>query len=252
MLRNVGSLNGFSIGAMDGEIGRVVDFYFDDQNWTIRYLVADTGTWLTGRKVLISPASFRAVDWDSGKIDVSLTQHQVENAPEINTDRPVSRQHEISYYNYFHYPYYWTGPGLWGPAAFPHGLVATGAEAEIASAPEEKDSQDVHLRSVNEVAGYYIEAEDGNLGHVDDFIVDDESWTIRYMVIDTRNWWPGKKVLISPQWVSDVVLSESRVYVDLPREQIKASPEYDGSPLISREYESRLYGHYQRSGYWID
>jgi hypothetical protein len=260
MLRSVDSLRGFSIGAKDGAIGGVSEFYFDDEKWTIRYLVADTG-WLTGSKVLISPVSIDIVDWIGKKIDVALTKEQVENSPSIDTDKPVSRQWEESYSNYYHYPYYWAGPGLWGPAMFPHGIVApeglipeSAAAADTGSAVERSDaeSNNVHLRSTKEVAGYYIEANDGDLGHVEDFIVDDENWTIRYLVVDTRNWWPGKKVLISPDWVSDVVRSDSRVFVDLSQEQIKSSPVYEGSDTLNRDFESRLYRHYGRSQYWVD
>jgi PRC-barrel domain len=253
MLRRVESLRRFSIGAKDGEIGKVVEFFFDDEKWTIRYLVADTGGWLSGRKVLISPMFFGVVDWDSNRFNVNLTREQVENSPSIDTDRPVSRQHESRYHDYYNFPYYWTGAGLWEPIAFPSGDATPAAAGPAAAAlRQQSDSEDIHLRSTKDIAGSYIETNDGDLGHVQDFIIDDQNWIIRYLLIDTSNWWPGKKVLISPEWVNDMVETDSRVYVDLPQAQIKTSPEYDETTVLDRDYESRLYKHYDRSKYWID
>jgi sporulation protein YlmC with PRC-barrel domain len=254
MLRRVDSLRGFSIGAKDGEIGKVVEFFFDDEKWTIRYLVADTGGWLGGRKVLISPMFFGSVNWDKHTFNVNLIREQVENSPSIDTDKPVSRQHESSYYDYYNFPYYWIGAGLWEPVTSPPGTAtATAAAApEAAALRQQSDSENIHLRSTKDIAGSYIETNDGDLGHVQDFIIDDENWTIRYLLIDTSNWWPGKKVLISPEWVNDMVEADSRVYVDLSQEQIKTSPAYDEATVLNRDYESRLYRHYGRSEYWTD
>lgn len=253
MLRRVESLRRFSIGANDGEIGKVVEFFFDDDKWTIRYLVADTGGWLSGRKVLISPIFFGTVDWESNVFRVNLTRQQIENSPSIDTDKPVSRQHESSFHDYYNYPYYWVGAGLWDPVA-----VSPGAATPVASGPEaaalrqQSDSEDIHLRSTGDITGSYIETTDGDLGHVQDFIIDDQNWMIRYLLIDTTNWLPGKKVLISPEWVKDMVETDSRVYVDLTQEQIKTSPEYDDETILDRDYEARLYRHYGRSQYWRD
>ena len=250
MLRRVDNLRGFSIGAKDGEIGKVEEFFFDDEKWTVRYLVADTGGWLGGRKVLISPMFFGAVDWDSQRFNVELSREQVKNSPSIDTDKPVSRQHETSYYDYYNYPYYWAAAGLWEPVVVAPGATATPPEA--AALQQQSDSEDIHLRSTKDIAGSYIETNDGDLGHVQDFIIDDQNWVIRYLLIDTSNWWPGKKVLISPEWVNDMVETDSRVYVDLSQEQIKTSPEYDETTVLDRDYESRLYRHYSRSEYWND
>ncbi len=253
MLRRVESLRKFSIGANDGEIGRLVEFFFDDDKWTIRYLVADTGGWLSGRKVLISPIFFGAVDWDSNVFNVNLTRQQIKNSPTIDTDKPVSRQHESSFYDYYNFPYYWLGAGLSNPAAVGAGAAApapTGPEA--AALGQQSDSEDIHLRSTQDIIGSYIETTDGDLGHLEDFIIDDQDWVIRYLLTDTTNWWPGKQVLISPEWVNDMVEPDSRVYVDLTQEQIKTSPEYDETTVLDRDYETRLYQHYGRSRYWSD
>ena len=196
MLRNVTYLKGFAIRAPDGEIGTVEQFYFDDETWAIRYLVVNTGGWLPGRLVLVSPIALRQAEWQSKRLDVALTKKQIEDSPPIDTHKPVSRQHEAAYMGYFGYPYYWIGPFLWGLASYPAGLVAQReavTEAKAAQAREGKEPADSHLRSTNEVTGYHIEAADGEIGHVADFIVDDETWAIRYLEVDMRNWWPGKR-----------------------------------------------------------
>jgi len=201
MLRSVNALRGFTIGATDGEVGRVEAFYFDDTSFTIRHLVVDTGGWLGGRKVLISPRALGDIDWDDRRIDAALTKAQVEKSPDIDTDRPVSRQQEIEYYRYYGYPSYWSGPYLWGSYPFP--VVSPGRSATLEHerrwewGPQE--SGDPHLRSSAAVIGYHIAATDGDIGHVEDFLVDDETWCIRYMVVDTSNWWFGRKVLVSSE-----------------------------------------------------
>jgi len=253
MLRSVNNLVNCGIEATDGKIGKVSEFYFDDEKWTVRYLVVDTGGWLTDRKVLISPAALGDVDWNSRKLHVEMTRERVQNSPDIDTDKPVSRQHEKQYDDYYGYPYYWGGPSLWGPVAFPiypppyRENASSSIQGEIAAAERQQD--DVHLRSTREVTDYHIDASDGEIGHVEDFLIDDESWTIRYIVVDTRNWWPGKKVLISPEWIEDLNWTDSTAHVDLSRDVIKNSPEYDES-AINRDYEKRLHEHYGRSEYW--
>jgi uncharacterized protein YrrD len=253
MLKAVDELKGFTIGATDGEIGKIIDLYFDDEKWTVRYLVVDTGGWLTGRQVLISPLSVTKVEWHANRINLGLTKGQVENSPAIEADKPVSRQHEMDYFTYYNYPHYWAGPYIWGPASLPGQVFATrpmdNQAREIAEMKQ--SSEDVHLRSIREVTGYYIEAKDGDIGHVEKFIIDDESWTIRYIVVDTRNWLPGKKVLVAPEWISSVSWSDSRVYVDLSRDAVENCPQYDPYQPIERDYEDRMYRHYQRPHHWV-
>jgi sporulation protein YlmC with PRC-barrel domain len=252
MLHNISDLKGYSISATDGEIGQVEDFYFDDDKWVIRYLVIDTGKWLPGRKVLISPISLGAADESAHSIQVRLNKRQIENSPSIDVDKPVSRQYETSYYDYYGYPYYWGGPFLWGPVAFPGGMAAPPANdvAMEAHQRELDESHDPHLHSAREVTGYYIEANDGDIGHVEDFIVDDQDWAIRYVLVDTKNWWPGKKVVVAPNWIERVSWSDSRVYVNESRDNIQHAPEYESNEALTRDYESRLHDHYHRAPYW--
>lgn len=254
MLTNNKKLKGLIVRASDGEIGSIDQLYFDDQSWAIRYLTAETGTWLEERKVLISPYSILQMDWEAGRIDVSLTHKQIEQSPNINTQLPVSRQHEAEFYSYYGYPYYWEGPYLWGPLYSPNGMVALTATQEMAAPAEgiPKESLDFHLRSTEAVSGYNIEAKDGAIGHVERFIVDDETWAIRYLEVATTNFWPGKKVLISPAWVERVSWEDSKVFVAATREAIKNCPEYDDAKPINREYENKIYFHYGRPPYWID
>ncbi len=252
MLTNTTNLKGFVIRATDGELGTVDDFYFDDDSWAVRYLTIQTGGWLDQRRVLISPISIIHTDWQAKRLDVSLTKKQVENSPDMDIHRPISRQHEAEYLGYYGYPYYWGGVNLWGPAFYPAGLavpLTVPQEVEVGTISEQ--SADSHLHSSETVSGYTIEAVDGEIGHVHGFIVDDEAWAIRYIEVATRNWWPGKKVLVSPAWVREVSWVDSKVSVGLTREVIQNGPEYLDSMPITREYENRLYSHYGRAPYWL-
>ena len=253
MLTKTTHLKGVAIRATDGELGTVDQLYFDDETWAIRYLTVDTAGWLGGRQVLISPISVVQTDWQARRLDVALTKKQVENSPDIATHQPVSRQHEAAYLSYYGYPDYWGGPYLWGPALYPAALasVSTASTEEATAGRIRRESTDSHLRSTEAVTGYYIGAADGEIGHVDGFVVDDEAWAIRYIEVATRNWWPGKKVLVSPAWIERVSWSDSMVYVGLSREAIQNGPEYVESMPITREYENRLYFHYGRPPYWL-
>jgi len=247
MLSKARTLTGYKLDSRDGEIGKVKDFYFDDRHWTIRYLVADTGNWLTDRQVLISPYALVAVIKEKQHIAIDLTKKQIENSPSLNSDKPVSRQFEEAYYGYYGWPLYWGGPNMWG--CYPHIVRDRGKWGE--STQGEK-AWDPHLRSAHDVSGHHVQAADGEIGHVEDFVIDDETWAIRYLIIDTRNWWPGKRVLVSPQWIERVSWSKSKVFVNLSRETIKQSPEYTEESLLTRDYEAGLHRHYSRQGYWVD
>ena len=248
-MKNVKTLQGYKLDSLEGEFGEVKDFYFDDQHWTIRYLVADTGNWLPGRLVLISPHALITMDKEERQIDVNLTRQQIEESPLPATDKPVSRQFEETYFHYHGWPRYWDGSNVWG--MHPATAILNEPEAQREREPGEK-ARDPNLRSTQTVTDYYIEAEDGAIGHVEDFIIDDETWAIRYLVVDTKNWWPGKRVLISPRWIERVSWNESKVFVRLSREAFKQAPEYTAESLLTRDYESRLHGHYSRKGYWVD
>jgi hypothetical protein len=248
MLWNAGQLENFVVQAKDGELGTVDQLYFDDETWAIRYLTVAIG-FLGQRRVLISPISVIHVDWIDKRLDVALTKSQVANSPNIDTDKPVSRQHEIAYSQYYGYPFYWGGPFLWGPVYYP-GAVNT-APKDATEEQNDSGSMDSHLRSIKAVTGYHIQATDGEIGHADGFILDDEAWAVRYIEVATKNWWPGKKVLVSPAWIERVSWEDSKVYVDLSREAIQSAPEFVDFTEITRAYEDRLYCHYGRPPYWL-
>jgi len=241
MLRDVKDLEGYAIGATDGELGTVKDLYFDDQQWAIRYLVVETGGWLNGRRVLISPSAVHGVAWDKSKIDVRLTRQQVKNSPSMDTDKPVSRQHEMTFYDYYGYPYYWEGTYLWGPLMYPMYSVGASADSVPTASPpgsddaaEERENRiegegeesDSHLRSCNDVIGHETTASDGPIGRVQSFLFDDESWAIRHVIVQTGNWLPGKRVLVSPQRIQRISWPGREVYLDMTRQQLTTGPEY--------------------------
>ncbi len=252
MFTNTKQLKGLVVRATDGELGTIDQLYFDDETWAIRYFTVETGNWLDGRQVLISPHSVLSTDWQNRRIDVSLSMKQVRNSPDIDTHRPVSRQHEVEYLGYYGYPNYWGGSYLWGPEMYPGGMaIPESFSAATISDRMAKESQDSNLRSTDVVSSYAIEAVDGEIGHVDNFIVDEKAWAIRYIEVATQNWWPGKKVLVSPIWVERVSWSDSKVYVALTRDEIQKCPEYIDTMKITREYEQRLHSHYGRPPYWL-
>ena len=249
MLLSIKSLGNYEIEATDGSIGHVHSFLFDERNWTVRYLVVDTGKWLPGRKVLIAPAELGKPEGTAEVFPVDLTKEQVKNSPDINTEKPVSRQQEIELYKYYNWAPYWAAG--YEPVTTPYTPVVP---EDIKEEEEKKGSdqdEDPHLRSTREILKYKIHAEDGEIGHVDDFIADIESWVIRYIVVDTRDLLPGKKVIIPPDWTKEISWSASEVSVNVTKDMIKDSPEFDPSAPVNREYETQLYDYYGRPKYWV-
>lgn len=264
MLRQTQDLLDLAVVATDGAIGDVKDLYFDDEAWAIRYLIVDADSWLSSRKVLISPIAAGKADWVAKRLPVALTREQVKNSPDLNTDMPVTRQHETDYLDYYSYPYYWGGKGLWGTGGYPTMILpgyagygsptAIRAEANAAQARTEARQRDnnPHLRSCNAVVGYHIEASDGEIGHVQGLLVDEESWAIRYLVVNTSNWWLGHAVLVAPQWIKNVSWAEQTVAIDLTRDALKQAPSYDPTLPLAREMEIAVFQHHGRKGYWDD
>lgn len=245
MFYKIKTLKGYELDSRDGVIGKVKELYFDDRYWTIRYLVVDTGNWLTGRQVLISPYALTGVIMNGQSITIDLTRKQIEESPSLESDKPVSKQFEQSYYMYYGWPLYWEGPYMWG--TYPN--ILRGSK-KLREHKKDEKSWDPNLRSTTQVSGYNVHAADGEIGHVEDFIIDDETWAIRYLIIDTKNWWPGKKVLISPEWAERISWEENKVFINLTCEKIKQSPEYIDGSLLSRNYETALHKHYNHAGYW--
>jgi hypothetical protein len=228
MLWRARELLGHAISGTDGALGWIHDVYFDDQHWMVRYLAAETGHWLGGRRVLLSPMSVRRIDRVHRWAEVALTRQQVRDSPNVDTHKPVERQHEVALLEYYGVPSYWADHR-------PSGEAAAGAGPD-----------DRHLHSARVVIGYAVDAVDGEVGYVEDFVVDDLTWTIRYLVLDSRHWWPGRRALLAPEWVGWVSWREFNVHVDFDRDTIHRAPEFDPARPIDRAYEARLHGHYGR------
>ncbi|MEO8368404.1 MAG: PRC-barrel domain-containing protein [Candidatus Solibacter sp.] len=205
MLQSLNTLIGSSIHARDGEIGTASDYLFDDETWTVRYIVVETGTWLASRRVLISPAAVSQPEWDRRIIPVLLTKDQVQDSPAVDTNLPVSRRQEIAMNQY----YGWPGYGSLG-------LMAPPPVAEGLAEPEGNP----HLRSAREVAGYEVAATDGILGRLDDFIIQDADWFVRYLAVGTGTWFAGHNLLVPTRWVESVSWSERRILLTQPREKL--------------------------------
>jgi len=253
MLRSVKELQKYSIDATDGTIGRVKDCYFDDDAWVVRYLVIETGAWLVGRDVLISPLSIGESDDQRRLLPVSVTKDQVKNSPGIDSHKPVSRQHELAYSAYYGYPCYWGGTGLWGGSAYPSAmLTGLDEDAILTRARQRHTSDDQHLRSCEAVKGYHVHASDGDIGHVEEFLVDERTWAIRYLIVNTSNWWLGHQVVVAPAWIDEVSWVHSKLTTGLTRRQIQDAPAYDPQLPLNRGDEEGIYGHYRRRGYWLD
>ncbi len=259
MLRNVDDLYGFSVVASDGPIGQVRDCYFDDQSWTIRFFVVETGSWLRGRKVLISPMGIDGLDAANKALTASVTRDQVRKSPDVDTSRPVSRQHEVEQFGYYGYPYYWGEGSLWGGGARPGSSLAGYGRVNLPTDPHGTtdfvDAQvklhrdrgdDPHLRSCSAIERYHLHATDGDIGHVESLLVDDEGWVIRYLVVNTSDWWLGHRVLVAPPWIADISWLDATVSVDMTRQAVKDAPTYDAKALPTREQERRLFDHYGR------
>ena len=248
MLRSMNEIIGYRLSAGDGEVGKCKDFLFHDHDWAVRYMVADTSKWLPGRKVLIPQVALAEADWKTRRFSVKMTKGQIRNSPPLDEDAPVSRRYEKQWFDYYGWPYYWTGDRLRPPQSSPTEVYLRTQEGLV----EEKRplKPQTGLRSVQEVVGYHIRATDGEIGHVENFIVDDEMWVLRYMVVDTRNWLPGRKILVSPGWINAIEWADEKVEVGLTRKAIRNGPEYNPSEPVNREYEAVLYDFYGRPHYW--
>ncbi len=268
IIRNLKELIGYDLVADNGDdIGKVKDFYFDSNQLIVRYAIVDTGGWLSGRKVLISPGAFRKPNWKEKEFSVDLSKEEIENSPSIDEEKPVSRQAEVDLAEYYDWPLYWA------PMAGAHGYAGVNYTRPISINVEEfKDGNQVnlkdedkseddkedkacedencYLRSFKEVSGYNIKALDGEIGHLENLMVADESWIIHYLLVDTRNWLPGKKVLVAPEWLNRVSYINKEIDVELHKDTIKNAPEYDPGTPINREYEEDLYVHYGKDRYW--
>jgi hypothetical protein len=233
MLRSIKELYGNKLGASDGDIGQVKDFYFNDQSWAVRYLVADTGTWLPGRQVLLSPHAFGKLHQAGKLLFVNLTRKQIENSPSIESHKPVSRQYEEEYYRYYGWPNYWQGDGLWGMTGFPILELPTKTlpDGRVTANSRQPGPTEAHLRSAQAVNGCHLQASDGIIGHICDFMMDDTSWAIHQLVIKTGHRFTGKEVQIPTNKVDRISYSDSTVFVNLTKAAVEQNPEHQLIPI---------------------
>ncbi len=229
MLRSIKRFYGEKLQALDGDIGKVKDFYFDDKRWTVRYMVADTGSWLTDRQVLISPYAFRDIHQDNKILSVHLTRKQIEDSPTIDSHKPVHRQHEENHHSHYGIPFYWSGAGTWGMSNFPvPAQPAVHPPNTIPGTPEVSNTTvDHHLQSTLTVAGYAIKASNEVVGHISDFLMEESDWSIRHLVVNTRHWPSGKTILMPADCVHHVDCEEKTVTVKMSREAVLSSPTHE-------------------------
>ncbi len=263
MLHKLNDLDGFHIHATDGFIGSVRDFYFDDKQWVIRYFIAQAGIWLENRKVLLTPISIKYLNLEEKIVNLSITMNQVKNSPLIDIKLPVSREYEVDYLSYYGYPFYWGNTGLWGAFASPGMISSATAEA---SEPREDDPQiaetfaaidkvrrkngDRHLRSCKEIQGYHIQGVDAQIGNLQGMLVDEDTWAVRYLIVNTSSWWPGHQVLLSPSWIRDINWGDAKISVEMTQQEVKDAPLFDPDVPFSHQNELGLHDHYGRAGYW--
>jgi hypothetical protein len=232
MLQSLKQLHGYKLGASDGHIGHVMDFYFDDQNWAVRYVVADTGNWLPGRQVLLSPHAFNSTQAAVKTMLVNLTRKQIEDSPSIETHKPVSRHYEQEYHRFYGWPGYWIGDGLWGSGkGFPVlEMPYDFYPCEPAADQPKPKCAEAELRSTQAVSGYHLQATDGIIGHVCDFLMDNQSWAIKQLVVKTGHRFTGKEVQVPVSQVERISYKDSTVFVRLTQDAVEKSPEYQLFP----------------------
>jgi hypothetical protein len=258
MLQSLKALHGAGIEATDGPIGTLARFLVDVDRWAVRYLVVDAGTWWEDHEVLISPLSIAQSVTADGRIGLALTRDQIRRSPEYDRTRPFTRDQEEVFFEHYGYSPYWTGPFLWGPlpaAVAPTGLAGRATEPRLQAAPTavlDQGRGDLGLADSQDIFGTHLHASDGDIGHVEDFLAEDDTWSLRYLVIDTSNWWIGKQVLVSPDWIDRFDWPAGKLHIGLDRASVKGAPEYDGRTPPSRESEAALYRHHRRPPYWVE
>lgn len=254
MLLDLSTIRKHSVAASDGDIGTVSDILFDDATWMIRWLVVDTGHWLTGRKVLLPPSALGHAEPSDRTFPVRLTRAEVEASPALDSHRPVSRRFETSTYDHYGWSPYWGSGyylGGYGMGLSGYGMmegVGMRSDPEVQRREEDlrrrEENIEPHLRSAGEIENYHIHATDGEIGHLKDLVLEDNDWSIRYLFVDTANWWGGHKVLISPRNATDIRWTERLIYLDVDRQKVKDSPPFDEERPLDRAFDMRMAEHY--------
>ena len=237
---------GVMVRASDGDIGTVEHLYFDDLTWGIRYLSVHTKAGGPARQALFAVAALSKPDWTKRVVPVDLTVAQVRRMPRRGADETVSREHEHELHKHFSWPIYWAG-GFYVPSAYTLANAALHeSEAEAKAVTTTAHAINPHLRGTFELLDARVYVADGNIGRVEDLVVDDDTCSIRYFVVNTRKWLAERRILVSPRWIMKVDWAEREVFVDLTQEAIKGSPVFEPSKPLSLDDESRLLDHLQK------
>lgn len=259
MLRSIIDLEDYRLQTAAGNIGRLKDFTFDDKAWVIRYLVVDIGAWPKKHLVLISPIALGAPNWLAKTIPVLLSKSQIQNSPPFDPQKPITKQHEIEHLSYYNYPYYWGGPSLWGKDIYPNrfstgsgGFNAPPFELRVPEPPDMEDETHAEheLHGGFDTMGIRVTSGDVDIGLVKDLLIDEDSWAIRYMVVNTGDWWPNQQVLIAPQWIGALNWVSKTISIQMSQAEVKTAPHCDPSVTIDRDLELALHAHYRQPGYW--
>lgn len=256
MLRSLKEITGYTLQETDDVIGTCKDFLFDDALWVIRYMVADTGTWFKHHEVLITPTSMEQPDWRTERIPVNLSRKQIEESPPLDAHAPLSREYEITYHEHFEIPFYWLGADFREGIPNKDGAVEPVEDLPIDDLEDQADEQqpsDIEegsLRRAIEIMTYGVIASDGDVGRVEDLIVDDTNWVIQHLIIDTGNIIPGKKIMLDTSCIESVSWEEATLQLDLTKTEIEQSRVYDATEPVNREHEVRLYDYHGRPRYW--
>ncbi len=250
MLKLGSTLKGYAIEAKDGTIGNIADFLFDDRTWLVRWLVVETGNWLTERKVLLPPPALGKADHDRRELPVALTRAQVGASPELSEHEPVSIQLERHLYDYYNWEPI-VGESYFGEIPIASRFSAPplfGAPPAARTPAVNRDDSDPHLRSLAAISGYHILASDGAIGKAEDFLIDDAGWGIPFLVVDTGDWWSGKQVLMPPHAVREISWAEREIRLNVSQDQVRTSPPWRPLRDIDSAYEAELHKHYDWPG----
>jgi sporulation protein YlmC with PRC-barrel domain len=264
MLRSLNDIQDYAMHATDGDIGHLRDVTFDERTWVVRYLVVDAGTWLANRQVLISPIGIAPINWREQSIPVSITRQQVERSPAFDSLQPLTREHEIEYLGHYRFPFYWGGTNIWGSETYPRDLKVPSVGLDIPPfnllREEQGDfparesgvmHQDPALHSAIGLKGCRVVASDGDVGHVTDLVFDEDTWAIRYLVVETTDWWQAHQLLIAPQSIDKIDWGDITINLSMVRHEVKAFPHHDPSVKVDRHDEVGAAQPHVSPDYWI-
>ncbi|PYZ98764.1 hypothetical protein CR205_09385 [Alteribacter lacisalsi] len=238
-------LKPFTVFGEEGEIGSVSDLFFDEHTWTVRYIVMNAGNWLKGEQRFLSPASIQSYSVEEERLHANITKEQAKESPSPE-DEPMTRKFERQFSKFYGLNPYWMGAGLWGSGAVPRDLTR-----EDPDSLDDLREEETSILSVKDLIGYELSTGDESFGKVKDVLIEEDSFKIRYFVVDTNRWLPGgKEVVVSTEWILDVNWSQSLVSVELSKDKIKSAPEYVEDMTLDRDMETSVFKHYGKPKYW--